>query len=66
MRFSLCLLYFYSDRDRRGAGGAQQHLLDICGFCANWRSESESLFKSVNFYSYFPHLLSNLGEIRYK
>jgi hypothetical protein len=40
--------------------------MDICAFCANWRSESENLLEGVNFYSYFPHLLSNLGEIRYK
>jgi hypothetical protein len=66
MKFSLCLLYFYSDRDRMGAGGAQKNVLDSCGFCANWHSESENLLTSVNFYSYFPHLLFNLGEIRYK
>ena len=45
---------------------ARKKLLDICAFCANWRSESENLLEGVNFYSYFPHLLSNLGEIRYK
>jgi len=66
MKFSLCLLYFHSDRVWLGAGGTKKKLLDYCGFCANWRSESENLLTGVNFYSYFPNLLSNLSEIRYK
>ena len=43
------------------AGGAQKNVFYSCGFCANWCSESENLLTGVNFYSYFPHLLSNLG-----
>ena len=67
MKFSLYFLYFSSDRDRIGAGGTpKKNVLDCSGFCANWRSKSDTLHAGVNVYPYILHLLSNLGEIRYK
>jgi hypothetical protein len=64
MKFCLHFLHLSSDVEKVRHRDVQETLFSKCEFRENRSSENHTLLRVI--YEFHPHLLSDLGEIRYK